>query len=106
MGTSIVRATWITWGLLGIVAVPPAMFSVMMFDAPGAAENWATIVLAAATLSFPFVCLISVIESRNRLLRDLQANAYWWACLPLVNVVVGGVGLAWISLVQGGKFSG
>ena len=101
-----VRATWVAWSALGILAALPAMFSAMMFDAPGAADNWATIALVAALCSFPVVCFIAVFESYNRLRKDTVASALWWACLPLVNCAVGGLGLAWITFVQGGKFSG
>jgi hypothetical protein len=34
------------------------------------------------------------------------SRACAWALLPLANLLVGGAGLAWISLVQGGRFTG
>jgi hypothetical protein len=103
---AILCATTVLWVALGLAAIIPALFSVMMFDAPGSEKNLAVRALAASLMGFPIVCGFSVAKSWL----VFREKAYWLACalalLPLINVAVGGAGLAWIQLVQGGKFNG
>jgi hypothetical protein len=88
-----------------IVSAAPAGLSVMMFDAPGS-DTPATYALAGSLMSFPFACCLAVVMSQRALKVNTPLTACVWVFLPLVNIGVGGAGLAWITLVQGGKFNG
>jgi hypothetical protein len=101
-----IHGTTVTWALLGALSAIPAMFSAMMFDAPGASSNAATIALFLALISFPFVCLVAMFESQSRRRKGGLRSACLWSCLPMVNLVVGGIALAWITYMQGGRFAG
>lgn len=103
---AVIGGATVLWVLLGGLGVLPALFSCMMFDAPGSENNWATIALAYSLMSFPFSCFISVAKSRENLRDNGFTVALLWAMLPLVNLGVGGMGFTWISLFQGGKFHG
>jgi hypothetical protein len=98
--------TGAAWLVIGALAAIPAMFSVMMFDAPGATENVATYVLAAAVMSFPIACFGAVALARPARLGGRMGRAWLCLALPLVNIVVGGAAAAWISLMQDGRFAG
>lgn len=105
LAKSIVWGTTIAWVVLGVVSVLPAMFAPMMFDAPGSEKNIATIALALSLVSFPIVCGVAVIGSHLCLCSEAHALACSVACLPLINLALGGAGLWWISNVQGGRFA-
>ena len=102
---SIVNDVTYLWFALMIVGSVPASFSIMMFDAPGSGKP-ATIVLAASLMSFPLVCLLSIVMAQRALKVDLLLLAYLWVLVPLANIAVGSAGLAWIQLVQDGRFNG
>lgn len=106
LSKTIVYGSMLAWTLLGLACAVPAMFSVMMFDAPGSTSSPATVALVAALMSFPFICALTVgnVWHANRT-GDVSA-AYRWACLPLVNLAVGGAATLWIMLMQAGKFGG
>jgi hypothetical protein len=104
--TFIVFGSLTAWILLGVVSVIPAMFSVMAFDAPGSESNPATMALVASVMSFPFACAIAVARIWRAYRGDEISLACRWACLPLVNVLVAGAAMAWITWFQGGKFAG
>ncbi|WOD39422.1 hypothetical protein [Nodosilinea sp. E11] len=95
-----------------VIGALPAMMTPMMFDDPKALESPATVTLALSIATFPLVCLGAVLLSW--LVFALPALAaiphrYLWACglttLPLINVVIAGLALAWISYVNDGFFS-
>jgi hypothetical protein len=95
-------AIWIVAGILGVI---PALFSVMLLDAPGSEDRPATVALMFAVLTFPFVCLFSVVKSlANR--REHAGRAYLFLLLPLVNIAIGLAAAVWIQQFQGGKFNG
>jgi len=102
----VVWGTTLVWIPLALASALPAMFAVMAFDAPGSERNPATIALVAATMSFPLVAIVAVLESWNRYRQGSFALACRWACLPLVNLAVAAAGVAWITFVQGGRFAG
>ena len=96
----------IVWVPLGILSTVPAGFSVMMFDAPGADKNPATIALVFGLMSFPVACLFGVAISWKALRGEKFFQACLWTYLPFVSLAIGGAGLAWIWMVQGGRFAG
>lgn len=100
-----VIGTSIAWSVLGVFSIFPAIFSVMMFDAPGSGKNPATLALAFSLLTLPVICLFSVTISWVLYSKAAYSKSCIWALLPLVNLVVGGAGFAWISLMQDGKFA-
>ena len=102
----IVILATVLWVGLGLFSVLPAMFSVMMFDAPGSDANPATWALFASVVSFPFVCGGAVATSWAAFRAGEFAKACWCACLPVINLAVGGAASAWITLAQDGKFAG
>lgn len=102
----VVLGTTVLWTLLGLASALPAMFACMMFDAPGSEDRWATLALVGALMSFPIVCVVSVIESHASRRAENYARACWAASLPLVNLAVGGVAAAWIMIAQGGMLAG
>ena len=102
----IVVAATVAWALLGLASVIPAMFSVMMFDAPGSTSNLPTIALVASLMSFPFACVIALVEAWGSYRREDYSRARCWAGLPLINLTLGGAAVVWILLFQDGKFAG
>ncbi len=102
----VVLGSTVLWSLLGVASALPAMFACMMFDAPGSEGQWATWALVAALMSFPFVCIVAVLEARSSRRAGNFSRACWCACLPVVNLLVGGAAAAWIELVQGGRLAG
>lgn len=100
-----IRTIAILWYLLGVAGALPAMFSVMMVDAPGASERLATLTLMYATLAFPLVCFGSA-TAALKLRRDERTRAKRMLCLPLVVVLVGAAAVLWITVKQGGQFNG
>ncbi|HEY9764065.1 MAG TPA: hypothetical protein V6D07_16150 [Trichocoleus sp.] len=95
-----------------VVGVFPAVMTPMMFDSPGSLENPATVIFALSVATFPIVCILAVILSWLTALLPIMARFpqhYTWACtltgLPLINVVIGGLALAWIAIFNGGYFS-
>jgi hypothetical protein len=97
-------AAWF-WRIVGTVAILPALFSVMLFDAPGSTQ-FSTIVLAVAVVTFPAVCLACAQEAMRHYRGERWPAAFRSLCLPLGSVALVMLALAWIEIVQGGKFNG
>ncbi|HEY2614095.1 MAG TPA: hypothetical protein VGI42_00155, partial [Chthoniobacterales bacterium] len=57
--TLLIVAT-IFFSLGALAGIFPAMFSPMMFDAPGSEHNLTTIVLFLSVLTFPISCLLGI----------------------------------------------
>lgn len=91
-------------GVLGVLPAVPALFSVMMFDAPGSTSNPATIILFIATISFPLVCF-GAIATAWELYRE---NRKWAGRLiflsPTVNVIAFFAAYDCLEIFYGGKF--
>jgi hypothetical protein len=102
---SIVKFSQYIWFALMIVVSVPALFSIMMFDAPGS-DRPATYLLAGSLMSCPFACGFSVLMSERSIKTHALLSAFLWTMLPLVNIAVGSAGLAWIVWMQGGRFNG
>lgn len=101
----LIRLISVLWILAGVAGLMPALFSVMLFDAPGSESNPATIALALAVATFPFVCLGAAVQS----LRSASADSggdYRLLFLPLLNIVVAAIAVAWIEAFQNGRFNG
>jgi hypothetical protein len=96
----------VAWGLAGAAGALPAMFAVMLFDAPGSESRVATITLAAALMAFPLVCLVSVWEVWNSFRMGNARRLKLWACAPLLILAIGAAAAAWVEFVQGGQLNG
>lgn len=90
----------------------PAIMTPMMFDDPKALESPATVTLALSIATFPIVCMVAVLLSWLVFLLPVFANLpyrYILACgltaLPLINLSIAGLALAWISYFNDGFFS-
>lgn len=89
---------------LGVLSILPALFSVMMLDAPGSESNLATLALVVSLFTFPVACAGATALSWIAYGSGALKMACMWALLPMINLVVGGAGLTWILVVQGGRF--
>jgi len=99
-------AASLVWGLAGIAGAVPAMFSVMLFDAPGSESNVATIVFAACMAGFPIACFVAIAQGWAHYRSGRHQSTALCACAPLVVLALGGASYAWIALMQGGKLNG
>ena len=93
------------YGILGLLGVLPALFSVTMFDAPGSERNPATRLLFWSICTFPAVCLLAVVLAWVLYLGWAHAAANVLVHLPLVNLALILVGAVWLEKVYGGRFS-
>ncbi|HYL26984.1 MAG TPA: hypothetical protein VEW74_04055 [Candidatus Nitrosotalea sp.] len=81
------------WGTLLIPGLLSLLFTPMMFDAPGSASNPMTYLMILFVLSFPVLCIISLIgtwvvfnvQTRSPE-KSLAAPQIVVACLPLVPI--------------------
>lgn len=89
-----------------VLAFPPAVASIRMFDAHRATENPATILLFLSFFSFPFVLLSSTILAWLCYVMDHFRRARLFLLLPLINLLGAGIGLAWLQIVYNGLFGG
>lgn len=83
-----------------------AMFSPMLFDAPGSEESFYTTVLFLSLFTSPIVILISVTTSRKLLfsLKEYKI-ALVFSLLPLINVIAFLFALWGIETFQNGRFT-
>jgi hypothetical protein len=98
--------------VMAVVGAVPAMMTPMLFDSPESLYSPATITLAISVATFPLVCILAALLSWLVVLLPAfatLAHRYLWACgltvLPLVNVAIAGVALAWITYVNDGSLS-
>jgi hypothetical protein len=96
----------LVWGLAGAASAFPAMFAVMLFDAPGSERNVPTVALALSMMAFPITCLVAIIECWSSHRAHNQRRLQIWACAPLLVLAVGAAAAAWVHFMQGGKLSG
>lgn len=101
----LLRLISVLWILAGVAGLIPALFSVMLFDAPGSESNPATIALALAVATFPFVCFGAAVQAL-RSAADESGGDYRLLFVPLLNVVVAALAVAWIEAFQNGRFNG
>ena len=98
----------VVWGVSLFIGVFMAMMSVMMFDAPGSQNNPRVIAMFVSVVSFPVLCLVSILATwlAWRFTRD--ASAAWrrlpWytAALPLLSVIA----FAIAAIIQGDRSFG
>ncbi len=92
-------------GLAALASLIPAMFSVMMFDAPGSTQNIALWVAFFSVLAFPVVAGASLVVAWLVFASGRPWPALLCFLLPLLPL--GGVigGFMWIEVMQGGQFS-
>jgi hypothetical protein len=81
-----------------------AVMSPMMFDAPGSNTNPPVILLFFSTLSFPLVCLVSVILAWVAFGWRKNRGAFWLSLMPLLPVLSALIAIVWLQLRSGGSF--
>jgi len=81
------------WGTLLIPGLVSLLFTPMMFDAPGSASNPMTYLIILFVLSFPVLCIFSLIGTwvafnmqRRSPERSLTVPQIVIACLPLIPI--------------------
>lgn len=98
--------TTLLFAVGGVLGVIPALFSPMMFDAPGSTENPFTVALFLSVISFPVVSLLSIVISWLLYAFDRPRAAWLLALTPLIPIFVGALALTGLQLLHGGSFSG
>ncbi len=101
-----------TWLIIEtIVSIPAiaagafvAAMSVMMFDAPGAAENPAVILLFCSIAGLPVSLLAGVVLAWIALAMKRDRVALWLSLLPIVPLLTGLIALLWLQFGYGGNF--
>jgi hypothetical protein len=83
----------IIWGILAVPGLLGAALSPMFFDAPGSMNNPAAWINAAIVVSFPCLCIISIVASwlvwrwhRRAATRSWSYAQIAAACLPLLPI--------------------
>jgi uncharacterized BrkB/YihY/UPF0761 family membrane protein len=90
--------------LVALLSLLPATYAIRMFDAHGATENPATILLFLSFFSFPAFLLISVILAWIFYLLLKFRWALLILLLPLLNILGAAIGLTWLQLAYDGLF--
>lgn len=101
-----------TWLIIEtIVSIPAiaigafvAAMSVMMFDAPGSAQNPALILLFCSIAGLPVSLLVGVVLAWIALAMKRDRGALWLSLLPLLPILTGIVALLWLQFGYGGNF--
>lgn len=88
-----------------LVGLPLALTSVFLFDAPGSEKNPATIMLFVSALTAPVVSVLAIVLAWILYATNRLKAACWITLLPLVNLVGGGVALAWLEIFNSGRLS-
>ena len=94
------------FGIIGFLAIPMALMSVMMFDAPGSENNNYVWMAFWSMVALPFTCLISVACS-SYIARHSQnyKKALLIALLPCIVIAVIILSFVLIQIYCGGSFS-
>ncbi|GAB4241939.1 MAG: hypothetical protein OHK005_05500 [Candidatus Methylacidiphilales bacterium] len=92
-------------GLAALASLVPAMFSVMLFDAPGSTENLVLWLVFLSILTFPLVAGASIVVAWLVFASGRPWPALLCFLLPLLPLagVVGG--FFWIEQVDGGQLA-
>lgn len=102
-----VKVTTFLW----MLCIPPslfmALFSPMMFDAPGANRNVLTWLLFASVVTSPLVLLVAVVgcvvtASQTKRFNPIAARRF--ALLPLVSIIAFVVASVLLRVICGGNF--
>ena len=96
----------VAWVLVGVVSGLLVLFVPLLFDAPGSERNLATIALAVGVVSCPAACLTALYVTWPVIRSGGGSPGWMWVLLPIASIVVGGLGMLWILVVQGGQFAG
>jgi len=99
------------WAGVGVLSLVPAMFTPMLFDAPGSTENTPTVALALSFVSLPLTCggsavglFVLWVLGRDGGFRRWPAIAL--ALLPLLSFAAVVAAWLWIDVASGGRLDG
>ena len=99
---SVATALWLPASMAATVM---AMFSVMLFDAPGSTHALGTVTLAIAIWTFPPSCWLAIVLSWALFaLRNSLASLIAMA-LPLLPIALGVFAWIWIDVMQRGQLA-
>lgn len=95
----------ILWVVCVVAAVPVALFSMFMFDAPGSDKNPLTIALAASLWSFPVLAAASPLASWIARVAGAARVSKLLMAAPALSIVA--VIASWVALelLCGGSFA-
>jgi hypothetical protein len=95
-----------------IIAIPAmvlggmmALFSPMLFDAPGANANPPVVLLFWSIVSFIPIMLFGLISAWVAIALHRVRAALWLSLLPLLPLFGGVVAVAWLQVGSGGRLS-
>jgi hypothetical protein len=91
---------WVVISVLGLLGCLPAMMSPMAGDDPRQPKI-PTLLVIFCMATFPIACWVSVGISAVLAARDARRACWYVLCLPLVNIVVGGIAIIWIRSAVG-----
>lgn len=102
---------WMTIGywlfmITGFLSLPAAMMSPMMFDSPESSSNMATNFLFYAVLTYPVMAGISIFLANMAARNFGEMAGLFVRWLPLLNIIIIILAIAYIEKYQGGSFSG
>lgn len=93
-----------------IIAVPimlvgamMALFSPMLFDAPGSSSNPPVVLLFVSVVGFIPVCLLGLICAWIAAALRRAQLALWLSLMPFVPLITGGIAIAWLQFGSGGQ---
>lgn len=92
-------------GLAGVVSLVPAMFSVMLFDAPGSTENVVLWIVFFSILAFPVIAGASIVIAWLVFVSGHPWPALLCFLIPLLPLVGVFGGFIWIEQMQGGQLA-
>jgi len=92
-------------GAAGILSIIPAMFSVMMLDAPDAVKQPATVALAASVGFYPIISFAALASSWKAYSNDRRGLASALILLPCINLIVGGLAYLYIDTFRNGQLT-
>ena len=99
---SVATALWLPASMAATVL---AMFSVMLFDAPGSTQALGTVTLAMAIWTFPPSCWLAILLSWAFFgQRNSQASLIAMG-LPLLPIALGVFAWIWIDVMQRGQLA-
>jgi hypothetical protein len=87
-----------------ILSAVLAVFTPMLFDAPGATGNPAVLLLAASLLLLPLACIVTVVGAWTAFGMGRYRLALRLWLLPVVVMVAVLAAATWIQVGYGGRF--
>lgn len=92
--------------IIGFLSIATALFSPMLFDAPGSENNNFVWMMFWSLLSIPLTCLISVVWSMIIFYHSANyKKALWISLIPCIPIAVTCISVTLIQIFCHGLFS-